>query len=70
MLDDQTYTERQRVAAQPGTCVNCHASTYVAYKKLGNGDIFAGFEALNHMPYAKPASWLITPWRASTVTTR
>ena len=35
MLDDQTFTERQQVAKQPGTCMNCHASVYVPYKKLG-----------------------------------
>ena len=51
MLDDQTFTERQQVAKQPGTCVNCHASAYVAYKQLGGGDIFKGFAALNQMPY-------------------
>ena len=51
MLDDQTFTERQQVAKQPGTCVNCHASVYVAYKQLGGGDIFKGFEQLNKMPY-------------------
>ncbi|HEU4837492.1 MAG TPA: ammonia-forming cytochrome c nitrite reductase subunit c552 [Pyrinomonadaceae bacterium] len=51
MLDDQTFTERQQVAKQPGTCVNCHASVYVAYKQLGGGDIIKGFEALNKMPY-------------------
>jgi len=51
MLDDQTFTERQKVAHQPGTCINCHASAYVAYKQLGGGDIFKGFEALNKMPY-------------------
>jgi len=51
MLDDQTFTERQQVAKQPGTCINCHASAYVAYKQLGGGDIIKGFEALNKMPY-------------------
>lgn len=51
MLEDQLFTERQNVVKQPGTCINCHASVYTAYKKLGNGDIFAGFEALNSMPY-------------------
>src|SRR5215208_4517060 len=29
MLDDQTFTERQQVARQPGTCMQCHASVYV-----------------------------------------
>jgi nitrite reductase (cytochrome c-552) len=51
MLDDQTFTERQQVVKQPGTCMNCHASTYVTMKKLGNGDIVKGFEAINQMPY-------------------
>lgn len=53
MLDDQTFTERQNVAKQPGTCINCHASVYTAYKRLGNGDIVQGFKALNKMPYAE-----------------
>jgi nitrite reductase (cytochrome c-552) len=53
MLDDQTFTERQRVKPQPGACLNCHASFYVAYKKLGAGDIFQGFAKLNAMPYAE-----------------
>jgi nitrite reductase (cytochrome c-552) len=51
MLDDQTYTERQQVVKQPGTCMNCHGSVYVPFKKLGNGDITAGFEKMNQMPY-------------------
>lgn len=53
MLEDQTFTERQNVTKQPGSCVNCHASAYAAYKKLGNGDIVQGFKALNKMPYAE-----------------
>ncbi len=52
MLDDQTFTERQK-KAQPGTCLNCHASMYTAYKKAGNGDIVKGFEAINPLPYAE-----------------
>ena len=51
MLDDQTFTERQQVTKQPGTCMNCHASLYVPYKKLGGGDIVKGFEQINKMPY-------------------
>ena len=49
MLVDQRYTRRVIEFKQPGTCLNCHASTYVAMKKLGNGDIFAGFDKMNHM---------------------
>jgi nitrite reductase (cytochrome c-552) len=51
MLDDQIFTERQHVAQQPGTCIQCHASVYVPYKKAGNGDLIKGFEELNQMPY-------------------
>jgi nitrite reductase (cytochrome c-552) len=53
MLDDQTFTERQVVVTQPGTCMHCHASVYVPYKKLGDGDLFAGFEKMNQMPYVE-----------------
>ncbi len=53
MLEDQTFTERQHVTKQPGTCIHCHASTYVAMKQLGKGDLVAGFEALNQMPYVE-----------------
>jgi nitrite reductase (cytochrome c-552) len=51
MLTDQTFTERQQVTQQPGTCLNCHASVYTTYKKLGEGDLIKGFERLNAMPY-------------------
>lgn len=53
MLDDQTYTERQVVVKQPGTCMHCHASVYLPYKKLGDGDLMKGFEKMNQMPYAE-----------------
>jgi len=52
MLTDQIYTQRQKVG-QPGTCINCHASTYVAMKQLGDGDLVAGFEKLNSLSYAE-----------------
>ncbi len=53
MLEDQTFTERQRVAKQPGTCLHCHASVYVPYMKAGNGDLIKGFEMVNPMPYSE-----------------
>ncbi len=53
MLDDQTFTERQSVAKQPGTCMHCHASVYLPYKRLGNGDLIKGFEKMNQMPYTE-----------------
>jgi nitrite reductase (cytochrome c-552) len=53
MLDDQRYTRRVTEFKQPGTCLNCHASTYVTMKRLGGGDIFKGFEQINHMSYSE-----------------
>jgi nitrite reductase (cytochrome c-552) len=53
MLEDQIFTERQQAAKQPGTCLQCHASLYVPYRKAGNGDLIKGFETLNQMPYAE-----------------
>jgi len=52
MLEDQMFTERQNYKAQPGTCLHCHASMYLPYKKAGQGDIIKGFEKLNPLPYA------------------
>ncbi|MCB1169609.1 MAG: ammonia-forming cytochrome c nitrite reductase subunit c552 [Leptospiraceae bacterium] len=54
MLTDQLYTLRQKVG-QPGTCLNCHASTYSIYKELGNGDIIKGFHKMNSMKYKEVA---------------
>jgi nitrite reductase (cytochrome c-552) len=53
MLEDQTFTERQHVAKQPGTCIHFHASVYLPYKKAGSGDLIKGFEIMNPMPYAE-----------------
>ncbi len=50
MLEDQTFTGRQAVK-QPGTCLHCHASVYVPYRKAGGGDLVKGFEAINAMPF-------------------
>lgn len=53
MLDDQTFTERQIAAKQPGTCLHCHASVYVPYTKLGNGDLIKGFEKMNQLSFTE-----------------
>jgi nitrite reductase (cytochrome c-552) len=53
MLTDQVFTERQQASPQPGTCLHCHASVYTAYRKAGGGDLIAGFEKLNPLPYAE-----------------
>jgi nitrite reductase (cytochrome c-552) len=52
MLTDQELTARQQVTKQPGTCLHCHGSMYVPYKRVGNGDLIKGFETLNPLPYA------------------
>ena len=61
MLEDQTYTERQIVVKQPGTCMHCHASVYVPYRKLGVGDLIKGFEAMNEMPYPESRKLVTHP---------
>jgi nitrite reductase (cytochrome c-552) len=61
MLEDQTYTERQIAAKQPGTCLHCHASVYVPYRKAGSGDLIKGFEALNQMPFAEARKLVTHP---------
>src|SRR5262245_13863199 len=53
MLDDQVFTQGQQVTHQPGTCLHCHASIYKAYRDAGGGDLIAGFEKVNPMPYAE-----------------
>jgi nitrite reductase (cytochrome c-552) len=52
MLDDQTFTGRQ-ARPQPGACLNCHASTYVAHKQAGNGDLMQGFTKVNALPFSE-----------------
>ena len=61
MFIDQRFTRRQIVAKQPGTCINCHASTYAAYLELGDGDIMEGFERINQLPYFEAAAYVEHP---------
>jgi nitrite reductase (cytochrome c-552) len=61
MFIDQRFTRRQIVAQQPGTCINCHASTYTAYLELGDGDIMEGFERINQLPYQQAAELVEHP---------
>lgn len=61
MLDDQVFTERQHVTKQPGTCIHCHASVYVPYKKAGDGDLIKGFERMNPLPYAEARKQVTHP---------
>src|SRR3954466_8717769 len=61
MLDDQTYTERQQAAKQPGTCLHCHASIAGPYRKAGDGDLMKGFEKFNQMPFAEARKLVTHP---------
>ncbi len=61
MLADQQFTKRQQFSAQPGTCLNCHASMYSTYLRLGQGDITRGFEAVNKMTYQQARAQVAHP---------
>jgi nitrite reductase (cytochrome c-552) len=58
---DQQYTLRQTEFKQPGTCLNCHASNYVAMMREGQGDLFRGFEKLNGMTWDDAATKISHP---------
>ncbi|HKQ61948.1 MAG TPA: ammonia-forming cytochrome c nitrite reductase subunit c552 [Candidatus Polarisedimenticolaceae bacterium] len=53
MLADQEMTRRVTERPQPGSCLHCHASVIPTYRRLGGGDVFAGFEALCKRTYAE-----------------
>jgi nitrite reductase (cytochrome c-552) len=53
MLYDQEQTRRIRERPQPGSCLHCHASVIPTYRRLGGGDVHAGFVALGKLPYAE-----------------
>ncbi|MEW6300301.1 MAG: ammonia-forming cytochrome c nitrite reductase subunit c552 [Thermodesulfobacteriota bacterium] len=59
MLEDATFTGRHIAARQPGTCLHCHASVYVPYRRLGAGDLFVGFRQMNRLPFGE-ARQLVT----------
>ena len=61
MLEDQTFTQRVNVVRQPGTCINCHASTYVPHMEAGDGDLMAGFEKLNPLTYEEARGHMTFP---------
>src|SRR6185503_12033057 len=52
MLSDQEMTKRVTERPQPGSCLHCHASVIPTYRRVGDGDVFRGFEALGKMKYA------------------
>jgi nitrite reductase (cytochrome c-552) len=50
MLADQEATDRLS-KPQSGSCLHCHASVMPLYRKLGNGDVFAGMDATAKLTY-------------------
>ncbi len=61
MLEDQTFTQRVQQFKQPGTCLHCHGSVYLPYKKAGGGDLTKGFEILNQLPYMEARKQVAHP---------
>jgi nitrite reductase (cytochrome c-552) len=51
MLTDQEQTKRVTERPQPGACLHCHASVIPTYRRLGDGDVHAGFVALGRLSY-------------------
>ena len=52
MLSDQEMTKRVNERPQPRSCLHCHSAVIPTYRRLGEGDVFKGFEALGRMSYA------------------
>ncbi len=51
MLLDQENTRRVTEKQQPGACLHCHASIIPTYRRIGEGDVMKGFEAVCAMKY-------------------
>ena len=62
MLDDQTFTERQKFNP-PAMCINCHASLVTTFLQLGNGDLIKGFNVISdsHMTYSQIRQYVKHP---------
>ncbi len=59
MLVDQEQTRRVTERPQPGSCLHCHASIMPTYSRIGDGDVFKGFEAVCKLSYADALSEVI-----------
>jgi nitrite reductase (cytochrome c-552) len=59
MLHDQEETRRVTERPQPGACLHCHASVMPTYRRLGKGDVMAGFEATGKLSYADAHAELV-----------
>jgi nitrite reductase (cytochrome c-552) len=61
MLKDQDDTERVKQRKQPGACLHCHSSVIPAYRKLGQGDVSAGFTAMCAMDWKEARALVSHP---------
>jgi nitrite reductase (cytochrome c-552) len=59
MLADQEQTKRVTTRPQPGACLHCHASIIPTYRRVGGGDVLAGFAALGKLSYADAHAELV-----------
>ena len=53
MLSDQEMTKRVTERPQPGSCLHCHSSVIPTFRRLGDGDVMRGFEAMCRLGYAQ-----------------
>ena len=60
-LSDQEETKRVTEKKQPGACIHCHASVLPAYRAAGDGDVMAGFEKVNALPYEEARKLVTHP---------
>ncbi len=60
-LQDQDETERVKKRPQTGACLQCHSSVTPALRKLGDGDIFKGFEKMCAMPWQEARKLVTHP---------
>lgn len=60
MLHDQEETKRVKERPQTGACLHCHASVIPTYRRIGEGDVMAGFEKVGKLTYADAHAELVT----------
>jgi nitrite reductase (cytochrome c-552) len=67
MLEDQERTRRVTERPQTGACLHCHASVIPTYRRLGGGDVTAGFAALGKLAYADAHAEVVATGSANPV---
>ena len=70
MLDDQTFTERQQVVKQPGTCIHCHGRSTCPTRRRATAISSRASRSSIKCRSPRRASWSLIRWPASTATIR